>query len=754
MIENALDVSTEGNAGGESVKVDRVAFLAEARRRFQVGLDADSIDRAEAELDNTFANATDAAYGQWDPIPLQSRRDNHRPVLQWNRIPTYVQQVVNDGRQNKPSIKISAGDGGKKVTADFFQSRIRQVEYDCNADVAYDTARDQQVTSGRGFIRVFTKYTPGTFDQKICIERIENQFSVVFDPASMAYDRSDADWCFVVSKISKAEHERRYGVETTVSREDFTALWMDYPQWIGVGDKSDLIQIAEYWVAEYKKRTLCLLGTTGLPTWKDDLTPEQYKTFKANGVIQAEREEQERTIRRYVINGCEILEEGDWIGTTIPIVPIYGREAVVDGVRRTYSLIRMAKDPQRLVNLYVSNIAEQIAMMPKAPWIAPVGSIAENHLPAWRDAGTTAKAVLFYKEWDEQNRQLSRPSRVVTEPPIQALAVGLSQSIDAIKAAMGIYDASLGARSNETSGVAIERRKKSAEIVNFHFGDNESRSRKRIGEILLELIPKLDKPGSEVPIRHEDGKTEVVPIGTPFQHPKTGEEVVHNLTEGNYGLVVSTQASYESARAEEHERLVQIVEAQPDLMMIVGDQIFRTSDFPGSEDIADRMEKYIKMKNPGIIQEKGDQKHLPPEVQQQFVQLQQKLQTTEQFAQSLHEKLETKQPELDNQVKLKEMQLQFDREKLAVDNTTKVAVEEIKLGIQSDLELLHHEIDLLKLQNGLDAEKQAQEAEHQQAEKMADKSHAQALEQGEQAQAGALEQGQQAADLAPTPETK
>src|SRR6185369_4652932 len=514
------------------------------------------------------------------------------------------------------------------------------------------------------------------------------------------------------------------------------------------------IQIAEYWVKEYKKRTLCLLGSTGLPVWKDELSEQQYKTFKANGNIIAEREEQASAIKQYVINGAEILSQTDWIGTTIPIVPIYGREAVVEGVRRTYSLIRMAKDPQRLVNLYVSNIAEQIAMMPKAPYEAPVGSIAQNHEPAWRDAGITAKAILYYKEWDEQGRQLTRPSRVTSEPPIQALALGLSQAIDAIKAAMGIYDASLGARSNETSGVAIERRKHSAEIVNFHFSDNESRSRKRIGEILIELIPKLDKPGSSVPVRSEDGKTELTPVGVKFQHPKTGEEVIHDLQNGQYGVTVSTGPSFNSARQEEHERLTEIVKAAPGLITVIGDQVIRTSDFPGAEDIADRMENWIKMRNPGVIQDKGEQKPLPPEVQAKFVQLQQELAQTQAFAQQEFQKNQVEQYKLDHATEIKRMELEFQREKLAVDNTTKVAVEELKQGITSDLELLHHEIDLLKLQAGLDAEKRAQEGAQQHAEQMADKAHAQALEQGEQGHAQTLETQEQVAELAPKPEAK
>lgn len=709
-------------------KRDVADFLSTARERYQAGLDADQVDRDSAERDNVFANASDINKEQWDPIPLASRQDNHRPVLQWNRIPTYVQQVVNDGRQNKPAIKISAGDGGDKPTAEFYQSRIRQIEYDCDADIAYDTAREQQVTSGRGFIRVWADYIPGTFQQKLCIDRIDNQFSVVFDPGAKRYDRSDADFCFVVTRISRDEFKRRYGAKSLYADIDFASSDNPCPDWIGVGDKGDMVQIAEYWHKKYRKRTLALLQN-GQTAWRDSMSEEDFQQQVAlDGLAKPiTREEQDATVCRYIINGAEILEEGEWLGSTIPIVPVWGREAVVNGIRRTFSLIRQAKDPQRLVNLYVSNIAEQIAMMPKAPYEAPVGSIAPNHEPSWRDAGQTAKAILYYLQYDEEGRALERPSRIVTEPPIQALSIGLSQAIDAIKAAMGIFDASLGARSNETSGVAIERRKKSAEIVNFHFPDNENRSRKRIGEILIELIPLLDKPGSRVPIRFEDGKTEVVPVGEVYVHPKTGKEVIHNLGQGTYGIVVSTQTSYESARAEEHERLVALVEAEPQLLTVIGDQVIRTSDFPGSEDIAMRMENWIKKVNPGVIQDQ-EQQAIPPQAQNMILGLQQKIQELDAFAQSLHQKLETKQPELDNQVKLKQMDLDFQREKLKVDNTTKIAIEELKIGIEADLEVLRGELARIEQQQNLSHAQQMAEDARQHESEQADAQRAADLE--------------------------
>ena len=156
-------------------EADRSAFLTLARDRYTFALQFDSEDRRDSEADQRFAAALelqDAGTTQWDPVIARKRIAAHRPCLTDNRLQTFTAQVVNDGRQNKPSIRITALDNGTKETAEYFQGRIRQIEYDSQADVAYDSAREQQVASGRAFIRVTTEWEPGTFRQRARIERI------------------------------------------------------------------------------------------------------------------------------------------------------------------------------------------------------------------------------------------------------------------------------------------------------------------------------------------------------------------------------------------------------------------------------------------------------------------------------------------------------------------------------------------------------------------------------------------------------
>lgn len=558
---------------------DPDAFMKKARERYEYALAADAEDRAAAEEDVDFVDGN-----QWSKQALKKRKK--RPTLTWNRLQTFVAQIVNDGRENKPSIRTSAMDGGKPHTAEFFQNRIRHIEYESDADIAYDTAREHQVVSGRGFYRVTTEYKPKSRDQRARIEPIENQFSVLFEPTAKRYDRSDAEYAFVFSWLGIEAYERKFGNATEAARAGYFENGDNpAPDWVGVGPSGKNIQVAEYWCKEYEKRTVCILNDLTV-VYAEELTAEQA------GEINDSHEEDFCRVMQYIIDGIEVLDCTEFIVPFIPIVPVWGKQMVVKGKRKNYSLVRFAKDPQRLVNLYVSNIAEQVALMPKTPYIVAVGQILGREAE-WEAINEDPKAVVQYNPKDVNGNPIAAPTRDVNEPPIQALTIGLNQSIDAIKAAMGIFDASLGSGPGDTSGIAIQKRQKESDVANFHFPDNEARSRKYLGRILLAMIPILDKGSKEVPTRDESGKVKLVKVGQKYTDDKTGSELSHNLADGTYEIAVATGPSYNSQRQQANDAYAQIAANDKNFMSIAGDLYFRTSDMPGADLIADRYEKML-----------------------------------------------------------------------------------------------------------------------------------------------------------------
>src|SRR5581483_5550344 len=327
-------------------------LLETARKRFALAKSEEEEIRREAKKDLAFL-----AGEQWDARTKHEREREGRPALVINKLPTFVQQVVNDARSNKPAIKVSPKESGVNTdTRDVVQGLIRHIEYDSDADVAYNTAEEYAVSCGFGYYRLVTEYCEErSFDQEIKIKRIADPFTVYFDPAAKEVDRSDADWCFVVESYSKDEFAARWP-KAEASSSNFFAGASDEDGWF----TEDQVRVAEYWYVEMEPRTLVLLST-GETAFDDELPEELPEGVEA----LKEREVTVRTVKCAVINGQEVLEENDWPGQWIPIVPVWGKELMVDGKRKLFSLIRWQRDPQQLFNYYKTAMAETVGLSPK-----------------------------------------------------------------------------------------------------------------------------------------------------------------------------------------------------------------------------------------------------------------------------------------------------------------------------------------------------------------------------------------------------
>jgi hypothetical protein len=516
--------------------------------------------------------------------------------------------------------------------------------------------------SGRGFYRITTEWEKAPrWKQCIRFKAIENQFSVLFDPKAKEYTRSDAGYCFVDSLYSRDAYRREFGEDAPlVVSNFFSDSDNPAPEWVNIGVDGDAIRVAEYWLKEYKPRTLVQL-LNGDSAWKDELPADAH--------IKQEREELDVTVCQYIIDGCSILRKTEFLVPFIPIIPQWGRQEVVKGKKRNVSLVRYAHDAQRLVNLYVSNIAEQIAMMPKAPFVGYEGTFDE-HESEWEEVNNIPKAYLQVKPVFVSGNLLPLPQRMQSEPPIQALSIGLGQAVDALKAACNIYDASLGNAPNDASGLAIQRRNNESDMGNFHFSDNEARSRKYCGRIILALLSKLEANEDSIQVRSVEGKVSRVKLRRPVRD-KDGSEVEHNLDKGTYEPHISTGSSYTSQRQEAFAIYSTLAQQDRNFMQIGGDILFRNMDAPGADQLADRYAKML----PAQLQDAGD----PAALQAKLSQGMQLVQSLSAKVHELQDIIDSKKPELEARVAIAAMQEETKRQNIAVQAT----IAQANLGVKS-----------------------------------------------------------------------
>ena len=639
-------------AEGGKPKKSASDILATARARLDMAVSALAESREDEIDDLRFYAGSPDNHWQWPADVLatrgavQGQTINARPCLTINKLPQHVRQVTNDQRQNRPGAKVIPVDDNADVeVADIFNGMIRHIEYISDADVAYDTACENQVSYGEGYLRLLTEYCEdNTFDQDIKIGRVRNSFSVYMDPTIQDPTGADAKWCFVTEDVTKAEFERMYPDASPI-----TTL-----QSLGVGDQSisnwlneDTIRIADYYYIDFDRTTLNLYPGNATAF---EGTPEDKQLRAIYGKPKKSRESDRPKVKYCKINGYEILEEREWAGKYIPVIRIVGNEFEVDGRLYVSGLVRNAKDAQRMYNYWVSQEAEMLALAPKAPFIGYGGQF-EGYEQQWKTANTQNWPYLEVNPdvTDGQGGMLPLPQRA--QPPMASsgLLQAKAGASEDIKSTTGQYNASLGMGSNERSGKAILARQREGDVGTYHYGDNLARGVRHVARQLVDLIPKIYDTQRIARIIGEDGETKMIKINPEQQQPVNKImdergiviEKIYNPGVGKYDVVAITGPGYATKRQEALEAMAQLLQGNPQLWAVAGDLFVKNMDWPGAQEMSKRFAKTIDPK----FMSDGDDNPALQAAQQQMQAMGQEMEQMHQMIRNVGKSIEVQEQE-------------------------------------------------------------------------------------------------------------
>jgi hypothetical protein len=613
--------------------------LATMRTRLNMTLSALSESREDELDDLRFYAGSPDNHWQWPADVLatrgavQGQTINARPTLTINKLPQHVRQVTNDQRQNRPSGKvIPADDNADPEVAEIYNGMVRHIEYISDADVAYDTACENQVAYGEGYIRILTEYCDDdTFDQDIKIMRVRNSFSVYMDPTIQDPCGADAKWCFITEDLQREDYERMFPDASPISSL----------QTLGIGDQSisiwineDTVRIAEYYYVEYEKATLHLYPGN-ITAFEGSPEAKQLKMMGVKPVRT--RQVDAKRVKWCKTNGYEFLEKSDWAGDYIPVVRVVGNEYEVDGKLYVSGLVRNAKDAQRMYNYWTSQEAEMLALAPKAPFIGYGGQF-EGYEMQWKTANTQNWPYLEVNPdvTDGAGAVLPLPQRAAPPLPQTGLIQAKMGASDDIKSTTGQYDTSLGATSNERSGKAILARERQSDTGTYHYVDNLARAVRHVTRQLVGLIPKIYDTQRVARIIGLDGDTDMVKLDPTQQEPvkeirdenNIVIDKIYNPGVGRYDVVVTTGPSYMTKRQEALDAMGMILQSNPQLWQVAGDLFIKNMDWPGAQEMAKRFEKII---DPKIMADTDES----PEMQQAKMQMQAMGQELDQLQQML-----------------------------------------------------------------------------------------------------------------------
>jgi len=568
------------------------ALIERARKRLTQARDAELVNRenAEDDLENLIGD------GQWPEEVRAQREAEGRPCLTINRLPQFVRQVTGDIRRMNPAINITPGDtGASKDVADIIEGLIRQIEYKSDASSIYEYAAESAAQCGMGYFRVRADWeADDSFNQEILIDRIDNPFSVYFDPAAKDPTRKDAQYVFVTEVMDEKEFTEAYPKASLVSVDADGDL-------DGIEDwrESAGIVVAEYIYREYEEKTIGLLADGSVVE-----NPVAPMPIVRKRKVQAEK------LMWCKITGKEVLEGPiELPGKGLPVIAVLGEEINTGREVRRSSVIRYAKDPQRLYNYWRSAQTELVALQPKAPYIVSAKQVS-GYEEMWADANNSNEPYLVYNPDDKA------PSPQRAQPPVASS--GMMQEVmtaaEDMKGTTGIYDAGLGNAGNEKSGIAIQRRQMESDISTSIYSDNMAKAIAQCGRVIVSMIPSVYDTRRVVQILGKDNTPEPVEING-MQISQDGVVPVNDIRVGRYDVRVTVGPNYTTRRQETAESMIDFIRAFPPAAGVTADLVAQNMDWPGADQFADRLRKVLP---PGIADSEE-----PPSPQQQAMMRQQ-----------------------------------------------------------------------------------------------------------------------------------
>lgn len=570
-------------------------FLSDMRAEYDLDLAFDQENREQAIEDKKFT-----AGEQWDPMVLEQRKG--LPCLVINSVPQFVAQLVGDWRESKRGVKVLPTEANDKPLADVRADLIRSIETQSRADRVYDNAFESAVQCGDGAFRVAVEYAKDdVFDQEIFVRPVDDALSVVWDRLSVDPTGRDARHCFVDDLIPTKDFEKKWPEASPSQLSDKQYNQMMTGRWI----EQDGVRITEYWRLVDRNRLLCLFEDGSMrfaDEGLDDLIMKHGNPIKTRVAPCT-------YAQMHLVTGYEILSGPyEYRLNRLPIIRMSGRVVNVAGNRVRYGIVRYMKDSVRLRNFWRSVAAEQLGYAPKAQWIATESAV-EGYEDELRRAHMTRDPLI--KVSDEavigQNIQRLNP------PPMQtALHQEAEVNTQDMKDVTGIHDASLGIRSNEVSGRAINARQREGDIASITYYDNGNAAVLEAGDVMNQLIGQIYDGTRIVRIIGEDEKLKFLKINDP------SDPASPDLSVGRYDVTLSTGASYSTRRVEAAQAMMDAVQVWPQLLQVAGDLVAKAQDWPGADDLAERLKKTI----PQQFLDEDERTEADPELQQMQMQMQ------------------------------------------------------------------------------------------------------------------------------------
>lgn len=534
---------------------------ARALRRFDTVAAPQQEQRAESLQSRRFVTIAGA---MWEGAWGDQYENAPRPEV--DKITKSLEKIETDYRENRLTVDyVPANDMADEDTAETLDGMHRADSYHFKAQQARDNAFQEAIRGGFGAYRLTTEYAnpedPEDEAQRVNpgMTIVDADQSVYFDGASKLYDKSDAEWAFVVVADPRDAATERWGADNIA----------DWPlqQWDWHFDwyAPDVVRTAEYYeaekVGEVRITLTNVLTDEELRFWESEIAPKDLANMVAQGWKKTTRKAKRCRIHKYILNGTKVLKDCGYIaGDMIPIVPVYGRRDWVDNMERWRGHVLKRMDRQRIYNASVANVVETQSTSPREVPIFAAEQITPELALEWANANIERKPLLRVLPLRNEDGSIASagPIGKLSPPQVQPATAALLQIASAD---LTDEDQNVEEVKANTSEGAMDIAASRVDAKSGIYLDNMRQSIQREAEIYLAMAREVYfEEGRKVETLTMDGQDGVATLAEPVMDANNVFKVRNDLSRGKYKVVADVQESTTTKRQKTVRQCMEIAE--------------------------------------------------------------------------------------------------------------------------------------------------------------------------------------------------
>lgn len=617
---------------------------------------------------------------QWTAVERSEFTRLFKPAMTFNKLYDACKKVVGEQRKNKPDLLVRSLTG--KATQEQINLRadlVRTISYQSQNDLVYQTAFKSALMMGFGAFQVLLDYeSPKSFNQTIRYDLISDPTRTAFDPTALKPHKGDGNFCARYYVFTRDEFFATYPYVTNPSSYIDPYMLLDF-QW----QTRDTITVADYFCKEWFPLIIYKLSDGRVVNEKEwEIIQKNYRDQKkivegaeVEKIIEKElpkivgkRQTQDYRIMHYRLIRNQIIDFSEWPSRQLPIIFVDGDSYYIEGRQYTKSFIHEARDAQKCVNYFGSEITAEVKNRRREQWLGTPDNIA-GYEQDWRNP--ELQMGMLRAKPDPKTGQMPQKQPAWDLSP--AIMQNFQRATQDIREILGFSETEQ-LQGRDISGIARRERKLEGSMSAYVFFDNMNQAIEQGGRVVNDLLDYIigDEERSMI-VRRKDGKTDNVTL-----NKQTNDGIENTIGSGDFDVEIDTGPSFAVQKEIALEFLQTTLAAQPQAFPLIADLWAKNLDVQFMPQIAERFKTLV----PPQILAKEEGKELPPQSPSpQEMMMQQEMQNRQQQLMERAEELKIRQ----SKHELEKAQILLDAKQLAAKQNQE--------GIRSHVDMNKADLD-------------------------------------------------------------